>query len=262
MSVRDKIVEAAIRLAGDRPVDKIGYADVAEAAGVHWTTVRRHLGSKREMRALLTEKQAATGTANADTKTRILEAAARVFAEQGYAGTTLDDVAADAGMTKGAVYWHFAGKSDLYLALCEKSMDQQLQGFPKEAESMLGGSDPQGALGAWLSAQLAACAGDRDKPMLFFEFIASSRDPAIRDQLRRTFAGIYEQTGAAIREIQDRGLLAKDVDPAALAVLFNAMVNGLVMSWLIDPDSVPLNQFAPDLSRILWDGLAPKASSG
>ncbi|CAH0120452.1 MULTISPECIES: TetR/AcrR family transcriptional regulator [unclassified Paenibacillus] len=255
MSVRDKIVEAALRLAADRPADKIGYADVAEAAGVHWTTVRRHLGSKQEMRALLAEKQ--PGAANADTKTRILEAAARVFAEQGYAGTTLDDVAADAGMTKGAVYWHFAGKSDLYLALCEKSMAQQLQGFPKEAESMLGGSDPQEALAAWLSAQLAACATDRDKPMLFFEFIASSRDPAIRDQLRRTFAGIYEQTGDAIREIQERGLLAKDVDPTALAVLFNAMVNGLVMSWLIDPDSVRLDQFAPNLSRILWDGLAP-----
>ncbi|MGM1019086.1 MAG: TetR family transcriptional regulator [Bacillota bacterium] len=56
------------------------------------------------MRALWAEKQEASGRSNTDTQTRILDASMRIFAKYGYAEATLNDVAAEAGMTKGAVY--------------------------------------------------------------------------------------------------------------------------------------------------------------
>lgn len=53
----------------------------------------------------------------AETKAAILVAAEQVFFEKGFAGTTLDEVAAEASVTRGAIYWHFASKNELFLEL-------------------------------------------------------------------------------------------------------------------------------------------------
>src|SRR5207249_2637158 len=63
-------------------------------------------------------------------------AAAHVFAERGYRGASLDLVAAAAGVTKGAVYWNFESKSDLFFALLEERVDRrarELMGLTEHA---------------------------------------------------------------------------------------------------------------------------------
>src|SRR5580765_6777154 len=60
------------------------------------------------------------------TREHLLDAAAIVFARDGYHGASLDDVAAAAGFTKGAVYSNFKNKEDLFLALLEDRTDRQL----------------------------------------------------------------------------------------------------------------------------------------
>jgi AcrR family transcriptional regulator len=66
-----------------------------------------------------TERKAAT-------RTRLLDAAARVYAAHGFSGATLDDVAEEAGMTKGAVYGHFGSKDNLLVALIEEYLAAEL----------------------------------------------------------------------------------------------------------------------------------------
>lgn len=66
-----------------------------------------------------TERKAAT-------RTRLLEAAARVYAAHGFSGATLDDVAEEAGLTKGAVYGHFGSKDNLLVALMEENLAAEL----------------------------------------------------------------------------------------------------------------------------------------
>ena len=53
----------------------------------------------------------------AETRQALLDAALRVFSRQGYAATRLEDVAREAGVTRGAIYWHFKSKVDLYNTL-------------------------------------------------------------------------------------------------------------------------------------------------
>src|ERR1700675_4137539 len=60
------------------------------------------------------------------TREYLLEAAARVFAEHGYHGASLDEVAAVAGFTKGAVYSNFKNKEDLFLALFRANYDREM----------------------------------------------------------------------------------------------------------------------------------------
>ena len=62
----------------------------------------------------------------AETRARLLEAAARVYARRGFSGATLDEVAAEAGFTKGAVYGHFGSKENLLLALMDEHLARQI----------------------------------------------------------------------------------------------------------------------------------------
>jgi AcrR family transcriptional regulator len=257
MKAREKIVEVAIKLASERPIDQISFSDIAKISGVHWTTVRRHLGNKQQMRTLLYEKQAELGPSYLDTKTRILDAATRVFGREGYSGTTLDQVASDAGMTKGAVYWHFSSKSDLYLALCERSVETQLQDFPNQAEALLSSADPINALASLLIHQLKFCTANPEKPMLFFDFITSSRDPTIKEKLAKTHMKMFDEMSHIISSVQERGLLTNTIDSRSLAVIFHSLVNGLMMTWLVDPDDVQFEDLVPTVSHILLKGLNP-----
>jgi AcrR family transcriptional regulator len=86
---------------------------------------------------------------------------------------------ASAGLTKGAVYWHFAGKSDLFLALLEESSKQQARALPEAVRCFTVTDDSVGDLAAVLTDQFAACKENRDWPRLFLEFSASAGPPRV-----------------------------------------------------------------------------------
>jgi len=65
--------------------------------------------------------------AKAQTRTALLESAQQVFAEEGYANASLDQIAAEAGYTKGAVYAHFASKEELFLELLSNGLIRQIE---------------------------------------------------------------------------------------------------------------------------------------
>lgn len=257
MTLREQILEAARTLAHEKPPDQISLTDVAQAAGVHWTTVRRHIGSKADLRALLAREQIQTDQPNPDTRTRVLAAAARVFAQHGYQGASLDQVAADAGLTKGAVYWHFASKSDLFLALMQENVSKQLAAMPAEAETVLRAGEPEAAVSVWLASQLGACQADANQVSLFFEFVSSSRDPAVRAALSAITRSSVTGAAEEMRRLQESGVVTDAVDPHLLATFLQALLNGLTMAWLIDPQQVRASDWAPQLARLLWRGLAP-----
>lgn len=143
MSPRDRIFAAARRLASQYPPDKITMSEVAREAGVSQPTVRRYLGSKRQLQQLLSKEPEESSQSLLDTRSRILVAAKQVFARQGYAGATLDMIAAEAGLTKGAVYWHFESKSDLFLALMEEQLQSPLNITPEAAQQTFEHPTPQ-----------------------------------------------------------------------------------------------------------------------
>ena len=98
-----------------------------------------------------------------DTRERILAAAGHVFARKGYQAASLDEVASAAGMTKGAIYWHFRSKSDLFFALLDYKFEQNITPVPEElraaaAAAMTG--DPRQALTLLLQTAFARMRAD------------------------------------------------------------------------------------------------------
>lgn len=260
MKTTPRIMEAARELALSHAYDKITFADIAKKAQVHWTTVRRAFGSKEKMRQQLLEFQSEIkGPVSSDTKTKILESAERVFAKYGYDGATLDQVSLDAGMTKGAVYWHFTSKSDLFLALTEKRLKELLAELTVETSTILKSSSPQETLREVLKAQFASCEQENnDKPLLLFEFISKRREPEIREKLDTTFSALLAGTSQVLKNYQEKGLVSNQVDSESLSVTFHALMNGIVLMWLLSPKSVPLSALADDVSKVIWEGFRPK----
>lgn len=91
------------------------------------------------------------------TRQKILSAAERVFYEKGVSNTTLEEIAKAAGVTRGAIYWHFANKTDLFLALHDAvplpQEDMVAREIEAEAADTL--SILEGAMGDWLDVLAA-----------------------------------------------------------------------------------------------------------
>lgn len=103
------------------------------------------------------EPRKSRAEAKAETRKRLLDAARAVFMKVGYQGATLDVIAAEAGFTKGALYWHFSNKQAIFLTLIEEAIAKNLavvnallDGTPEEIKARIGdfvdGSDDREVL--------------------------------------------------------------------------------------------------------------------
>lgn len=254
-AVQEKLLEAARALAAQRPLADVTLAEVARKAKVSWPTVRRYLGTKENLHALLTHENLDRVPAPPGTRDSIIEAAARVFARKGYAGATLDDVGAEAGMTKGAVYWHFANKAELFRALLKARADQQLHGMPERVEAALAMTDARDGLARILALQLAAVKSDPDFARLFLEFVSESRDPAIREPVKQLYRQAHSVTSELTQNLKRQGRLSERAEPEAFATLWGAILDGLSLLSLVDPDRVDPETLAPQIAELLWNGM-------
>lgn len=256
MSNYDKIMQVVEELASQYPIDQISYASIAEKADVHWTTVRRHVGSKQELQELLSQKRPEQGKLHSDTRTRVMDAAIKVFATHGYSGATMDQVAVEAGQTKSVVYWHFTNKNDLYLAICERNLKQQAASLPQQIQGIVQSEDRVKALAAWLQGELAECIVMPRRPLLFVDFYTSSHDPDEREKIQGLFEKFYEEITRLFQGLQEQGLIRKDIKAESIAVFVQTVLSGIVLSWLMAPKDMRMGKFAYDVAQLLWSSLA------
>jgi AcrR family transcriptional regulator len=173
----------------------------------------------------------------AATRTRLLDAAARVYAARGFAGATLDDVAEEAGLTKGAVYGHFGSKDNLLTALMEEwlanEIAEQVGLFDRDETTWrrpFVGSD------RWMQELDEA----PDAFRLLIEFwLASARDEGLRERiaggfeaLRHMFAGFIAESAA------DAGLDVGAEGARHFANVSLALSLGLGLVRVADRDNV------------------------
>jgi AcrR family transcriptional regulator len=186
----------------------------------------------------------------AATRARLLHAAAEVYASQGFGGATLDEVAAQAGLTKGAVYNHFGSKENLLLALMEEylagQVAAQLMLFDRErtsAERPLAGSED------WM-ARL------HESPERFRLFVELWTHAQRDEQLRRHLAGALRTlhatfTGFAAASAADAGIQGPAGVPEQFANVTLGLGIGLAMLKLTDPDTIPDGLLGAVLSMLI-----------
>ena len=184
-----------------------------------------------------------------ETRNAILEAAVRVFAIKGVARTSLDHIAREAGVTRGAIYWHFANKTDLINTL----WDQVFLFYAPLAEASENPEepDPLGKLKALYLSFFTGMVEDQRQQQLFrllFDESDRSKDTeAIRlrhAQIRRErVQGIQN----ALNNAKARGQLPPEFDVRLGAISVLVYVYGLIANWIMTPDLFDIRRDVPHL---------------
>ena len=167
----------------------------------------------------------------AATRAEVLAAARKRFLENGYAATSLEDIADDAGYSKGAVYSNFRDKPTLCRAVLESVHAEKLGEITAIAVADLDLDDQLAAIEAWLERTL----GDVGWTMLELEFaMLSRRDPNLTPMIADLHAGMQATAAAALGSVADRvgstDSLALDVSALADIVLATAVGLGVQRS--------------------------------
>lgn len=195
---------------------------------------------------------------------RLIAAATVEFAESGYAGTTLDAIAARAEVTKGGVYFHFAGKEELFFAVLDHWREQRrrlLQVPPSGAEGAAGAL--RTFLSECLSFHFRQPAATRLWRVLATElhgrFTARLREDD-RQERRWLRATVRELLVLGVRD----GSLSVE-DPALSAFVLTSAVIGAIEQWQTAPADVEAHCHAGQLASLLVQpfatGAADRASS-
>ena len=172
------------------------------------------------------------------TRGRILDAAEQVFYEKGVSHTSLADVAQAAGVTRGAIYWHFDNKGDLFNAMIERvalPLDEL-----KAASTDPDETDPLGRIRDLCVLCLRNTATDTHRHRVFdilflkCEFIEDMEPMTARH--RATLREGLAQLEKALRNAISRGQLPADLNPVHAARMVHAMIGGLLRGAALLPD--------------------------
>ena len=190
------------------------------------------------------------------TRAAVLKAALTVFSAKGYAAATLDDVAAAAKVTRGAIYWHFKGKADLYNTLIE---DVSARGSTVVQNAVAKGGTLLDILRRIFIDQCVLMEEDRDaRAVMDLVLFKTGLNPELntgrRKQIDEGNALIAGIAGAMRMGIQ-QGMLREDIDPTDMARAFLAFENGAIQMWLASPKSFSLKASAGSFADILIAGL-------
>lgn len=192
-----------------------------------------------------------------ETRNRILDAAEEVFHEQGVARTSLADIAEAAHVTRGAIYWHFKNKLELFDAMCERVRLPMVEMVRESAEGK--GDDPLGQLRATCLFVFRETANNPHARKVFgilfhrCEYIDATQGfVALQQETLNTGARNIERI---LENAIARGQLPADLDARLAAILFQASWRGLLSNWLISPESFDLAQDAERFVDACMDSL-------
>lgn len=199
-----------------------------------------------------------------ETRNQLLDAAERVFHEKGVSRTSLNDIAEAAGLTRGAIYWHFKNKADLFNAMMERvtlPLESLVDAPERGAEE-----DPLGHVRACAIGVLEQTARDAQMQRVF-EIVAHKCEYvddmiALRDRHLECRSECLDQVEAGFRQAAAKGQLPPDVNPRRAAIGMHALIDGLIDNWLLDPGYFDLGSEAARMIDIYLAGLGATRASG
>jgi AcrR family transcriptional regulator len=195
--------------------------------------------------------------AREDTRRALLDAAAVLIAERGYRGTTVNEVIARTGLSKGTFYWHFKSKEELLVAVLEERIDRPLLELIERLRSASADEDMAPEASRLLSSVLEP---GRETIMLEHEYRAlAMRDPRLRAR--------YRSRQQALRAALSLGLQARartlgappfTVPSDDIATAYLNLGSALAVERVIDAAAVP-DGLLGDAVALIYQGLVARA---
>lgn len=191
------------------------------------------------------------------TRNAILDAAEQVFQRHGVSRTSLQDIADAAGVTRGAIYWHFEDKADLFNAMMERAilpLEQLLEAEPPNA-----GGDLLAALEArWTEALHVTMHHEQTRRVFEIathkvEYVAEMH--AVRDRHLLNRSQCLADVETDLNQALQQGLIGAGISVHHAALGLHALMDGLIQNWMLDPAAFDLVEVGQGVLRAYLNGL-------
>ena len=195
----------------------------------------------------------------ANTRERLLAAARGAFAESGFHGASVDEIATRAGFSTGALYSNFDGKEDLFLVLMEREIEEHSREIAKAvAERPSVSERATGGARRWM----AMIEREPELLLLFMEFWAYGvRDADVRPKVAERFAQVRRLLTRLIDDGAREFELELTLPAEQLAIAVDALADGIARQRLADPTAVPDELMGTVLS-LLFEAATRPAGTG
>lgn len=192
-----------------------------------------------------------------ETRHQLLEAAQRVFAEKGVSRTSLQDIALAAGVTRGAIYWHFKNKAELFNAMMDSAvlpMEQAMQQIGHDAMQ-----DPLAELERAMLQTMRSIETDARTRAIFevatlkVEYVDELL--AVKQRHVKCYLDGTHQMQRSLEEAATRRAVTLAVPAAVAAHGLHALMVGLIHTWVLEPTAFKLAAVSQTAIRTYFAGL-------
>jgi len=182
---------------------------------------------------------------------RLLDAALELFAERGFAGASMDQIAEAAGLTKGAIYSNFASKDDLFFAMMQDQVLQRVEALQAVLAAGSPGADDQQALRGIGHLLTEALPEQREWRLVFLDFWQRAvRDDRVRAQYVAHRRALRSAVAQYIEQILGRPPFLGELSGDDVVTVVLALSNGLAIEQYADPGAVSDDLLGRVLSQL------------
>lgn len=188
-----------------------------------------------------------------ETRSKILASAIKLFSTRGFNAASVDDICADAGISKGAFYHHFKSKQDLFLAL----LDSWLQTIDNAIEASKDLTVPETFMQITEAFPYLFATANEGLPMFLEFWLAASRDEKLWQAGIKPYRRYHKHFAALIKKGVEEGSFVK-VDPELTSRMIISTAMGLLLQSLMDPKGAKWEKVARDSTNMLVNSLLRK----
>jgi AcrR family transcriptional regulator len=197
---------------------------------------------------LMSPKRLTRKEQQAHTRKCLMHAAAKVFARRGLEQASVEEVASEAGYTKGAFYANFKSKEELFLAMLDERFAQRIAEIEALVDSELDIEEKARTAGADFMRHIYA---DPEWQRLFFEFTSyAARNPDFREELLARHRTLRDHIAHAHGKIAEAQGLEPPIPVEQISLITFALAHGIALEAMLEPDAVPDDLFGTALALI------------
>lgn len=184
-----------------------------------------------------------------ETRLQIIDAAEQCFHDKGVSRTTMADIASAAGVTRGAIYWHFENKTDVFQAMLDR-LTQPLEPLG-EASRNEAEPDPLGRMRELLMKLFHNVVHDL-KARRIHEIIAHKCELTdelgdLRSQMENERRECDREIEASLRNAVNKGQLPDDLNIPVAAFCMHGCISGMLDQWVLIPDAFDMDRYGAQL---------------
>lgn len=191
----------------------------------------------------------------------VLDSALTLFVTQGYDATSMDDIAGQAGLTKGAVYFYFKDKLSLLHALLERT---EAELFDPIFKNIRNSNAPATERIIMLTNWFARVGADKPELPLLHVLVSlqmNQRDNIVAERVAEIYNRLHKEIADIINDGRDNGEFAEDVPVEGQAAVFAALIDGLLLEWHRWGDRVDGRTLARSAQSFILHGLTRREAA-